>query len=112
MVMMYNPIKKLNGDYNVMQRSIGASERVFEIIDADPEIFDIPDAVSMSRALGDVEFRDVSFSYGEDDVLKGISLSASKGEVIALVGPSRRRQNHSCIPVTRFYDVKSGRDPR
>jgi len=108
MVMMYNPIKKLNGDYNVMQRSIGASERVFEIIDADPEIVDAPDAVSISRARGDVEFRDVSFSYEDDDVLKGISLTASKGEVVALVGPSGGGKTTLVSLITRFYDVKSG----
>ena len=108
MVMMYNPIKKLNGDYNVMQRSIGASERVFEIIDAEPEIVDAPDAVSISRARGDVEFRDVSFSYGDDAVLKGISLTARNGEVVALVGPSGGGKTTLVSLIPRFYDVKSG----
>ncbi len=108
MVMMYNPIKKLNGDYNTMQRSIGASERVFEIIDAEPEIIDAPDAVSISRARGDVEFRDVSFSYEDDEVLKGISLTASKGEVVALVGPSGGGKTTLVSLIPRFYDVKSG----
>jgi subfamily B ATP-binding cassette protein MsbA len=67
MVMMYNPIKKLNGDYNTMQRSIGASERVFEIIDAVPEIIDAPDAQPLSAVRGDVEFRNVSFRYQDED---------------------------------------------
>lgn len=108
MVMMYNPIKKLNGDYNVMQRSIGASERVFEIIDAEPEIVDAPDAVSIARVRGDVEFRAVSFRYGDDEVLKGISLTARKGEVVALVGPSGGGKTTLVSLIPRFYDVKSG----
>ena len=108
MVMMYNPIKKLNGDYNTMQRSIGASERVFEIIDAEPEIVDAPDALSLPAAKGDVEFRNVTFSYQDEDVLKNISLSASKGEVVALVGPSGGGKTTLVSLIPRFYDVKSG----
>jgi len=108
MVMMYNPIKKLNGDYNTMQKSIGASERVFEIIDAVPEIVDAPDAQPLSSAKGDVEFRDVSFSYQEEEVLKGISLSARKGEVVALVGPSGGGKTTLVSLIPRFYDAKAG----
>lgn len=108
MVMMYAPIKKLNNDYNVMQRSIGASERVFEIIDAEPGIVDAPDAQPLPAARGDVEFRDVSFSYGDEEVLKGISLTARKGEVVALVGPSGGGKTTLVSLIPRFYDVKSG----
>jgi len=108
MVMMYNPIKKLNGDYNTMQRSIGASERVFEIIDAVPEIVDSPAAQSLPSVRGDVEFRDVSFSYQEEAVLKGITLSARKGEVVALVGPSGGGKTTMVSLIPRFYDVKAG----
>jgi len=108
MVMMYNPIKKLNGDYNVMQRSIGASDRVFEIIDAEPEIVDAPGAKPLTAVKGDVEFRNVSFSYAGDEVLKEVSLVARKGEVIALVGPSGGGKTTLVSLIPRFYDVKSG----
>jgi ATP-binding cassette, subfamily B, bacterial MsbA len=108
MVMMYSPVKKLNGDYNTMQRSIGASERVFEIIDAEPEIVDAPDARPLQAVNGDVEFRNVSFSYQEEDVLKDISLSARRGEVVALVGPSGGGKTTLVSLIPRFYDVRSG----
>jgi len=108
MVMMYNPIKKLNGDYNTMQRSIGASERVFEIIDAVPEIVDAVDALPLPAVRGDVEFRDVCFSYEDEAVLKGISLTARKGEVVALVGPSGGGKTTLVSLIPRFYDVKAG----
>jgi subfamily B ATP-binding cassette protein MsbA len=108
MVMMYSPVKKLTNAYNVMQRSIGASERVFEIIDAEPEIIDAPDARPVSRVQGEVEFRDVSFSYQDEEVLKKVSLSAKKGEVVALVGPSGGGKTTLVSLIPRFYDVKSG----
>ncbi len=108
MVMMYSPVKKLINAYNVTQRSVGASERVFEIIDAEPDIVDAADATEVSRVRGDVEFSNVSFRYQEDEVLKGVTLSANKGEVVALVGPSGGGKTTLVSLIPRFYDVTSG----
>jgi subfamily B ATP-binding cassette protein MsbA len=108
MVLMYSPIKKLTNAYNNMQRSIGASERVFEIIDAVPEIVDPPEPVSIDRVNGIVEFRQVSFSYGDEQVLQNISLAAHTGEVIALVGPSGGGKTTLVSLIPRFYDVSTG----
>jgi len=108
MVLMYNPIKKLSGTYNSIQRSLGAAERVFEIIDAQPEIVDAPDAKSVDRVRGEVEFRDVTFSYQDENVLQGINLSAKKGDVIALVGPSGAGKTTLVSLISRFYDVTGG----
>jgi subfamily B ATP-binding cassette protein MsbA len=108
MGMIYSPIKKLLNVYSIVQRSIGAAERVFEIIDEKPEITDRPDALHLERARGEVELRDVSFSYNNEPVLSNVSLSAKKGEVIALVGPSGAGKTTLVSLIPRFYDVGSG----
>lgn len=108
MALMYNPIKKLINAYNLMQQSAGAAERVFEIIDEQPEITDEPGAVPLGRAQGNVEFRDVSFRYDDEAVLNRVSLTAGKGEIIALVGPSGSGKTTLVSLIMRFYDVSEG----
>ena len=110
MVLLYNPVKKLNGSYNTAQRAIGAASRVFEMIDEPRDIVDAPDALPMTRADGVVEFRDVSFRYALDEewVLNGITLGASRGQVIALVGPSGSGKTTLVSLISRFYDVSEG----
>lgn len=108
MGMIYTPVKKLLNVYSLLQRSLGAAERVFEIIDEKPEITDSPEALSLQRARGEVEFRDVSFSYNDEPILSNVSLSAKKGEVIALVGPSGAGKTTLVSLIPRFYDVGSG----
>jgi len=108
MGMLYTPIKKLLNVYSIVQRSVGAGERVFEIIDEKPDITESPTAIGLERARGEVEFRGVSFSYKDEQVLKNVSLSARKGEVIALVGPSGAGKTTMVSLLPRFYDVDSG----
>ncbi|MBP1751393.1 MAG: lipid exporter, fused ATPase and inner rane subunit MsbA [Geobacteraceae bacterium] len=108
MVMLYSPVKKLLGTYNVIQRSVGAAERVFAILDEKPEIQDGPLSRDFLRAAGDVEFRNVSFCYNEEYVVKNVNLSARPGEVIALVGPSGGGKTTLVSLVPRFYEVSSG----
>lgn len=108
MVLVYKPVKSLNNSYNIIQTSIGAAVRVFEIIDEKPEIADADKTVSLGRAKGEVEFRDVSFAYDGETVLNNISLSASHGEIIALVGPSGGGKSTLVSLIARFYDVSGG----
>jgi len=108
MVLVYNPVKRLINSYNTVQRSLGAAERVFEIIDEKSDIVDSSDAISLERAQGYVEFRDVSFGYDDDQVLKNISIKTRKGEVIALVGPSGGGKSTLVSLLPRFFDVTSG----
>ncbi|MRS01828.1 lipid A export permease/ATP-binding protein MsbA [bacterium] len=108
MVLLYTPVKRLINSYNVIQNSLGAADRVFSIIDEKTEILDAPDAKHLEKVNGDVEFRDVSFRYDSEDVLQNISLSAKKGQVIALVGPSGGGKTTLVSLIPRFYDVTSG----
>ncbi|WP_298268169.1 lipid A export permease/ATP-binding protein MsbA [Geobacter sp.] len=108
MALVYKPIRSLNNNYNSVQYSLGAAVRVFEVIDKRPEIFDHPAAVDMERSRGEVELRNVTFAYDDEPVLGGINLSAGKGEVVALVGPSGGGKTTLVSLISRFYDVTDG----
>jgi len=108
MVMVFNPIKKLQGSYNVVQRSAGAAERVFDLLDERRAIVDRPGAADIGRSSGKVEFRNVSFSYGGEPILQDISLIAESNRMIALVGPSGGGKSTLVSLIPRFYDVNDG----
>jgi subfamily B ATP-binding cassette protein MsbA len=108
MILVYKPLKSLNGAYNTIQSSLGAAIRVFEIIDKRPEIVDAPNAVSLDSCQGIVELRDVSFRYNDEYVLKNVSLRAERNQIIALVGPSGGGKTTLVSLIPRFYDVSEG----
>jgi ATP-binding cassette, subfamily B, bacterial MsbA len=108
MILVYKPLKSLNGAYNTIQSSLGAAIRVFEIIDSRPRIVDAPHAVSLDGCQGIVELRDVSFRYNDEYVLKNVSLRAERNQIIALVGPSGGGKTTLVSLIPRFYDVSEG----
>jgi subfamily B ATP-binding cassette protein MsbA len=108
MALVYAPVKRLINSYNILQRAMGAAERVFEVIDQAPEIVDPTNPVPVERVRGEVAFDRVSFRYDDEPVLQEINLSARKGEIIALVGPSGSGKTTLVSLITRFYDVHDG----
>lgn len=92
------------------QRGLTGIERFLQIMDADIEIFDEPDAVPMERPRGEIEFKNVSFEYPDDHnkVFEGLNLSIKSGEKIAVVGPSGSGKTTLCNLIPRFYDVNEG----
>lgn len=110
MILLYNPVKKLVGTFNIAQRAIGAAERVFEMIDEPRDIVDPPQPCTLNQAQGEVEIRNAFFRYSDEEewVLNGISLSARKGEIIALVGPSGGGKTTVASLLMRFYDLNRG----
>ncbi|MBT1075984.1 lipid A export permease/ATP-binding protein MsbA [Geobacter grbiciae] len=108
MVMLYGPVKKLLSSYNTVQQAVGAAERVFEVIDHRAEIEDPAEPVEMGPPQGSVELRNVSFRYNDEEVLRNVSLSAWRGEVVALVGPSGAGKTTIMSLIPRFYDVTGG----
>ena len=108
MALVYSPVRKLINSYNVLQRSMGAAERVFEIIDQKPDIVDPPDPFPIERAEGLVSYDSVSFSYDNEPVLQEVTIEAERGQVIALVGPSGGGKTTLVSLLTRFYDVTAG----
>ncbi|MBE0596311.1 MAG: lipid A export permease/ATP-binding protein MsbA [Desulfuromonadales bacterium] len=106
--MMYGPVKKLTKVSNTIQKSMGAAERVFEVMDQPPTITDAADAQELHRPRGEVRFDRVTFSYGDKEVLLDFSVTARSGEVIALVGPSGAGKSTVVGLLTRFYDPQQG----
>ena len=92
------------------QRGLTGIERFLQIMDADVEIFDEPDAVELVSPKGDIEFREVSFEYPDDHnrVFTGLNLNIKSGEKIAFVGPSGGGKTTLCNLIPRFYDVSDG----
>ncbi|MDP9350681.1 MAG: ABC transporter ATP-binding protein/permease [Chloroflexota bacterium] len=102
------PLNEIANLYNLIQAAVAGAERVFEVIDEEPEV-DAPDARPLARIGGDVAFDDVSFSYTEGvPVLKHISLHAQPGQIVALVGPTGAGKTTIVNLLTRFYEVDSG----
>ncbi|HEV8482095.1 MAG TPA: ABC transporter transmembrane domain-containing protein [Blastocatellia bacterium] len=97
--------------YGQFQQAIGATRRVFELLDTTPDIRDPESPIPLEDVTGRVEFRDVYFAYPDErelPVLKGVSIDARSGEVIALVGPSGAGKSTLVALIPRFYDVTSG----
>lgn len=92
------------------QRGMTGIERFYQIMDADIEIFDEPDAVDLKTPKGDIEFKNVSFEYPDDHnrVFSNLNLSIKSGEKIAFVGPSGGGKTTLCNLIPRFYDVTEG----
>ena len=104
------PVMQLSNLFNMIQAAIAGAERVFEVLDQEPEPEDAPDAKAPDRIDGEVQFEDVSFAYEKErPVLHGISLEAKPGQVIALVGPTGAGKTTIINLLTRFYDIDQGR---
>ena len=107
--MIYRPIGELFRVYDVILRASAAADRIFEILDAESEVRDAPDAVALEEVRGEVDFDDVYFRYATgEQVLQGINLHVSPGERIALVGRSGAGKTSIINLLPRFYDPESG----
>ena len=108
-VNLANPVKRLSRVYAAIQKAMAAAERVFSIMDLDEVITDKPGAKELPPIKGQVEFKDITFSYKEGQpALQHISLKAEPGQMIALVGPSGSGKSTIANLIPRFYDVDSG----
>ncbi len=108
MFMMYGPVKRLTKVYANLQRSFGAADRVFELMDEPYDVEEAPDAVDLGRSRGEVSFRNVNFAYLNQPVLIDFTIDARAGEVVALVGPSGAGKSTVVGLLARFYDPLSG----
>ena len=102
------PAKSFTQGFYSIQKGIASAERIFEILDADEEIIEKPDALPIKGFDSDIEFRNVYFKYEKEDVLKNINLKIAKGKVIAIVGESGGGKSTMADLLPRFYDVTGG----
>jgi ATP-binding cassette subfamily B protein len=103
------PLRHLGSMYNQLQSALAGAERVFQIIDMQPELTDAPGAVALDDVAGEVIFDHVNFSYVPDvPVIKDMSLTAKPGQTVALVGPTGAGKTTMVNLLTRFYDIDGG----
>lgn len=107
------PVKELTSVNNRIQESTAAAKRVFEILDVEPDIKEVENAIELKEFKDKIVFEDVWFSYNGqsngDFVLKNINLVVKKGEVLAIVGPSGAGKSTLVDLIPRFYDPVRGR---
>ena len=107
---IYAPLEAISTTIGSLQDQFVSLRMAFELLDTQPEIQDVPDAVVIERAKGQVRFENVEFSYqGRIDTLKNVSFEAQPGQVIAVCGPTGAGKTTLISLLPRFYDAKSGR---
>jgi ABC-type multidrug transport system fused ATPase/permease subunit len=106
----FDPIQQLSQLYTTYQAGMAALDKVFELLDEEPDLQDAPDAVELPRVRGDVRFEDVCFSYGSDDLaICNLDLEIPPGQTVALVGATGAGKSTFAKLIARFYDPVSGR---
>jgi ATP-binding cassette subfamily B protein len=106
---LFKPIDKISALMELYPKGMAGFKRFTELMDMDPDVVDVKDAVEVSSLRGDIKFEGVSFGYDEHKrVLEGIDLTISSGETIAFVGPSGAGKTTICSLIPRFYDVEGG----
>ncbi|WP_144475292.1 ABC transporter ATP-binding protein [Cytobacillus oceanisediminis] len=106
---LFKPIDKISAILELYPKGMAGFKRFTELMDQNPDVVDCEDAIVVPHLKGDIEFRNVTFSYEQNKpVLEGIDLEINHGETVAFVGPSGAGKTTICSLIPRFYDVNSG----
>ncbi|WP_316978417.1 lipid A export permease/ATP-binding protein MsbA [Shumkonia mesophila] len=110
LVMAYEPMKRLANVNMSIQQGLAGAQRLFDLLDIEPEIRERPDAKLLAMAGGGIRLEGVRFSYGpRSPALNGVSIEVPAGKTVALVGPSGAGKSTILNLIPRFYDVNDGR---
>ena len=105
----YNPIQTLAEQFDTLQRSFAAAEKIFTIMDMVAEVVDEPDAIELEEIRGEIEFRDVWFAYKPDEwVLRGVSFHVDPKQTVAFVGSTGSGKTTILSLMCRNYDIQKG----
>ena len=105
----FDPIQTLSEHFDVMQSAFASAEKIFTIMDMVPEVVDEPDAVELEEIKGEIEFKDVWFSYVPGEwVLKGVSFHISPKQTVAFVGSTGSGKTTILSLICRNYDIQKG----
>jgi ATP-binding cassette subfamily B multidrug efflux pump len=104
----FQPIQNLSNLFNVISTAMASCERIFELLDCQPEVVDPAEPCPTGPLKGAVSFRDVDFGYDRELILEKFNLEVRPGEVIAIVGPTGAGKTTIINLLTRFYDPKGG----
>ena len=105
----FDPIQSLSQFYTTYQAGMAALDKIFELLDEEPDLRDRPGAIELPRIRGEIAFEDVTFSYGKGDALSDIDLHVPPGQTVALVGATGAGKSTFAKLVARFYDPTGGR---
>jgi subfamily B ATP-binding cassette protein MsbA len=108
LISLYEPVKRLGNINTSIHQGLAAADRVYELLDQPIEIIDQPGAKRLAPVKKSIEFRDVSFSYGEKPILSDISFTVEAGQVLAVVGMSGVGKTTLINLIPRFYEVSTG----
>ena len=105
----FNPIQTLAEQFDMLQRSFASAEKIFTILDMEPTVVDEPDAMELDEIKGEIEFKDVWFSYVPDEwVLKGVSFHIDPKQTVAFVGSTGSGKTTILSLICRNYDIQKG----
>lgn len=106
--LFYEPVKKFAEENSNIQRGVVAAERMFEVLHLTPQIKDQENAYQLSSFNDSIEFRNISFRYKKDWVLKDLSFTVKKGEMVAIVGPTGAGKSTIVQLLPRLFDIQKG----
>jgi len=106
----FNPIRGLSEKYNTLQSALASSERIFDVLDTEKKVVEAEDAMDPQDIKGRIDFKNVWFSYNEEDevILKDVSFTAKPGEVLAIVGATGAGKSTIINLLMRYYDINEG----
>jgi ATP-binding cassette subfamily B protein len=108
LLLAYDPARRLARLQVQMERAVVNARMIYELLDMEPRQRDLPDARPLTVTQARIEFRNVSFAYGNESVLSGVSFTAEGGATTALVGPSGAGKSTVISLIPRFYDPREG----